>query len=126
MSASQPSIERAGTIFNPPHWRARTSGGWQRDNFGLTASYNYVGGTTDGRTTQVYKVGSFQSIDLSANLKFDEPGLLGGWSFLLSAQNLFNEMPSLIRTSGANSPPYDATNYSSVGRFVSLTISKAW
>jgi outer membrane receptor protein involved in Fe transport len=126
LSASQPSIERAGTIFNPPHWRARTSAGWQRGNIGLTASHNYIGGTTDGRTTQVYKVDSFQSVDLSANIKFDGPGLLGGWSFLLSAQNLFNEMPSLIRTSGANSPPYDATNYSSVGRFVSLTISKAW
>lgn len=126
LSASQPTIEKAGTIFNPPHWRARTSAGWQRKNVGLTASYNFIGGTTDARTTDIYEVGSFQSVDLSANIKLDGTGSFNGWSFLLSAQNLFNEMPSLIRTSGANSPPYDATNYSSVGRFLSLTISKAW
>ncbi|MEC3947743.1 TonB-dependent receptor [Sphingobium sp. HWE2-09] len=125
LSAGQPTIIRAGTIFNPPHWRARASAGWRRGSAGATLAYNYTGGTDDNRTTTVYKVSGFHSADATISWQPERSGFGGGWSFLLAAQNLLNEKPSRIASS-ATSPTYDATNYSAIGRLISLTVSKAW
>lgn len=124
LSAGQPTINRAGTIFNPPHWRGRASAAWRRGSVGATLAYNYTGGTDDNRTTTVYQVSGFRSVDATIRWQPDGTGFEGGWSFLLGAQNLLNEKPSRIASS-ATSPSYDATNYSAIGRLVSLTVSKA-
>jgi iron complex outermembrane receptor protein len=126
LSAGQPLVARAGFIFNPPHWRGRLSAAWERGALSANFAYNYLGGTTDARTSTVYKVDDFQSVDVTLGWRPNGEGLLSGWSFLLSAQNLLNEKPSLIRTSDNVTPTYDATNYSSVGRLVSLTVTKRW
>ncbi|MCC4234064.1 TonB-dependent receptor [Sphingobium soli] len=125
LSASQPTIVKAGRIFNPPHWRGRASAGWKRGPIGTNLAYNYIGGTDDTRTTTTYKVSGFHSIDVTISWEPEGSGLLGGWSFLLSGQNILNEKPSTIRATATN-PTYDATNYSSIGRLLSFTVSKAW
>ncbi|WIW89571.1 TonB-dependent receptor [Sphingobium sp. V4] len=124
LSADQPIQQSAGLIFNPPHWRARASAGWTRDIIELTAGANYIGGTQDSRTTPTVKVGDFVSFDATIRIRPKASGALNGFELLASASNIFDEKPSLIRTSGGNSPPYDATNYSSVGRVLSLTLIK--
>lgn len=124
LSAGQPIIIRAGTIFNPPHWRARASASWRRGGVGATLAYNYTGGTDDNRTTTVYKVSGFHSADATVSWQPHGSGLGSGWSFLLAAQNLLNEKPSRIASSATN-PTYDATNYSAIGRLISLTLSKS-
>ncbi len=125
LSAGQPAITLAGTIFNPPHWRGRASAGWRRGNLGAILAYNYIGGNNDNRTTTTYKVGSFHSADATLSWQPEGSGLWSNWSFLLSGQNILNKKPSSIRSS-ATAPTYDATNYPSVGRLVSFTASKAW
>lgn len=125
LSASQPTIVRAGTIFNPPHWRGRASAGWRRGAFGTTLAYNYIGGTEDRRTTMTFKVKGFHSADATLSWQPEGSGLWNGWSFLLSGQNILNEKPSAIRATATN-PTYDATNYSSIGRLISFTVSKPW
>ncbi|NML91204.1 TonB-dependent receptor [Sphingobium sp. TB-6] len=125
LSDGQPAIVRAGTIFNPPHWRGRASAGWRRGSIGATLAYNYIGGTDDNRSTMTYKVAGFHSADATVSWQPEGSGLWSGWSFLLSGQNILNEKPSTIRSSATN-PTYDATNYSSVGRLISFTVSKAW
>lgn len=42
----------------------------------------------------------------------------------VSALNLLNAKPAVIRNTSAYEPTYDSTNYSVVGRFLSLTLSK--
>jgi outer membrane receptor protein involved in Fe transport len=126
LSASQPTIERAGTIFSPPHWRGSASASWRRASVGATLAYNYVGGNDDNRTTTTYRIRSFSTVDATISWRPEGLGLWSGWSFLLSGQNILNEKPPLIRTSSAASPTYDATNYSAIGRLVSLTVSKNW
>jgi hypothetical protein len=44
----------------------------------------------------------------------------------LSVQNLFNATPATIATSVFYDTPYDSTNYSPVGRFVAVELSKRW
>ena len=53
-------------------------------------------------------------------------GLADGLEFSLSVQNLLNDKPSVIRTTVVYNAPYDSTNYSAIGRFINLTVSKRW
>jgi outer membrane receptor protein involved in Fe transport len=41
-------------------------------------------------------------------------------------QNLLNRAPPLYAAAVATWVPYDATNYSAIGRFVSVSVSKHW
>lgn len=127
LSPGQPVVERAGTIFDPPHWRGRGSISWERGKFTLTGVGTYIGGTTDDRFEPATRVGSFTSFDAIAQLATsDDGGPFAGIEVTLAVLNLFNARPDIIRTSSGAQPPYDATNYSILGRSVSLTISKAW
>jgi outer membrane receptor protein involved in Fe transport len=127
LSPGQPALQRAGTIFDPPHWRGRTSATWERGNVSLTGVVNHIGGTLDDRFAPFVKVGSFTSIDAIAHVRTaDANGPFAGIDVTLAILNLFNEKPALIRNASAAAPPYDATNYPVVGRVVSLTLSKAW
>ena len=127
LSAGQPTIQRAGTIFDPPHWRARGSATWERGNFSLSPSLSYIGGTRDDRYEPNVRVGSYTSVDAVAQVRTSEAaGMLSGIEATLSVLNIFNEMPARIRNSSAAAPPYDATNYPVIGRTVSLSLSKAW
>ncbi|SES20832.1 TonB-dependent receptor [Sphingobium sp. YR768] len=126
LSANQPVIQQAGTIFRPPHWRGRAGGSWQHGSTTLTLAYNYIGGTKDERTATTYKVDAFHTVDTTIAWKPRGKDMWSDWSFLLAGQNILNAHPSLIRTSSGAAPNYDATNYSAVGRTISLTVSKAW
>ena len=53
-------------------------------------------------------------------------GLFGGLDIIAAAQNVLNAKPDVIETDTSYYVPYDSTNYSAIGRFVSLTISKTW
>lgn len=127
LSAGQPTIQRAGTIFDPPHWRARGSATWERGNFTITPSVSYIGGTRDDRYEPYVRVRSYTSVDAVAQVRTSEAaGALSGIEVTLSVLNIFNEMPARIRTTSSAAPTYDATNYPVIGRSVSLGLSKAW
>ncbi|MGB3931522.1 MAG: TonB-dependent receptor [Sphingobium sp.] len=127
LSAGQPVIVKAGTIFDPPHWRGNGSLTWRHRRFGLTAVLNYIGGTVDDRFSPAVRVGSLKSLDLIARLSTGESaGLLSGFDATLALSNVFNEKPFPIRNTSAAAPTYDATNYPVVGRVISFTITKRW
>jgi len=44
----------------------------------------------------------------------------------LSAQNLFNKAPPLYTPPYSSYVPFDSTNYSAIGRYVSLSVAKHW
>lgn len=122
-----PTIQRSGVIFGPPHWRARAGGSWDRDNVQLTAFVNYVGGVRDNRQAFLGRIDSFTTVDLSARVRTTEAGgLLGNLELRLSALNLLNQKPDPIGTSDPAAIPFDSTNQSSIGRFVSLAVTKTW
>lgn len=127
LSAGQAVLERAGLIFTPPHWRARGGASWERDGVQLSASINYAGGTRDDRFTTPGRVGAFTTLDLSARVRTTtQAGPFRNLEVRLSALNLFNAEPDRIRTSSAAQIPFDSTNQSPLGRFVSLTVAKSW
>lgn len=127
LSALQPETELAGSLFFPPHLRGVAGFTWEKGPFKLTPVVNYIGGVKDRRATVTYDVGSMTTFDLTARLKIDsESPIFRGLDISLSAQNVFNDKPSLIATTSVSQSPYDSANYSPWGRYISFSISKSW
>src|SRR3546814_307691 len=86
---------------------------------------NYTSGVTSRLTTSTEETASFTTLD--AVVRYDTGdgnGFLSGLVFALSAQNLLDKSPPLYTVTSANHVPYDSTNYSAIGRYLSFSISK--
>jgi outer membrane receptor protein involved in Fe transport len=127
LAPGQPSLQLAGTIFRPPHWRGRAGAVWNNNRIGLSAFVNYVGPTIDNTYTDLKKIGSFVTLDVNASLRTAaNTGALRNVELRLSAMNVLNQKPHLIRVVFPEEAPYDSTNESPVGRFIGVSIRKVW
>ena len=127
LAAGQPIVQLAGTVFHPPHWRGRAGAVWSRREISLSAFVNYVGSTINNLFTPAETVGSFVTLDLNASMRTNATaGPLRNMEFRLSALNILNEKPRLIRTGSLGGAPYDSTNQSPVGRFLGVSVRKVW
>lgn len=125
LSSSQPTIPLAGRLFSPPHWRGQGNVSWSNGPLTLAATVDYTGGVDDSRTTPFVSINGMTVFGLTARYRTPRGrSALAGLEFSASLQNLFNSKPSPIDTSAPDATPYDSTNYSPVGRMVSLGISK--
>lgn len=116
-----PSIDLAGTIYYPPHFRVRGGIAFDRGALTINAIANYIGGVRDNRLATQVEVEGMTSFDLAIKRQF---GSDRGVELQINASNLFNAHPDRIRATGINLP-YDSANYSPIGRYVSISISKA-
>lgn len=117
----------AGTIFNPPHWRGRGTASWQAGALTLTGDLAYIGGVRDIRARQPVAIHGMGIVGLSLRWAArGAAGPLGGFDVTLSGQNLLNAKPDVITRTLPEDTPYDSTNYSGIGRFLSITVRKTW
>lgn len=117
----------AGTIFYPPHVRGRAGFLWDKGPISLSSFVNYIGGVQDNRQSPSVRVGSMTTLDVSGQYRFPhDVRFFADSEILLALQNLNNAKPDRIMTTASYYAPYDSTNYSAVGRFISLTFSKHW
>jgi len=122
---TQSPYDLAGTLFYPVRFNGRIGAVWNQGGFTASVFGNYRSGvknTADGRHGA-----SFTTFD--ATLRYDTgegSGLLANVAFEVAAQNLLNRAPPLYTVIARNEAPYDSTNYSAVGRFLSLSVSKHW
>jgi outer membrane receptor protein involved in Fe transport len=116
----------AGCVFYPPHVRARGGGTWSLGDTTLSGVVNYVGPVTDRRFNRVDRVRSLTTVDFAAGRHLELGRGLGALDLRLSVANLLNAKPDIIRTASIYEVPYDSTNYSSLGRVISLSITKSW
>lgn len=126
LTSTSATAKLAGTVYHPPHVRVRGGGTWSRGDTTLSGVVNYVGPVTDRRFNRVDHVRSLTTFDFSASRRFALGRELGALDLQFSVANLFNKKPDVIRTASAYEAPYDSTNYSSLGRVVSLSITKSW
>lgn len=119
------TIALAGTYYNPPHFRSRVGMAWDSPRASLAGFVNYIGGVSDTRYTPATPVSGMATLDLSGRLRL-AGGALDGDEIALSVQNITNASPDITRTRAAYDAPYDTTNYSPVGRLISLGIRKNW
>ena len=126
LTSTSPKSELAGSVFYPPHVRARGGGTWNSGGTNLSGLVNYVGSVTDRRFNRTDHVRSLTTFDFAASHHFALGRELGALDLQVSVVNLFNAKPDIIRTASIYEAPYDSTNYSSLGRVVSLSITKSW
>lgn len=125
--AGQPEQALAGTVFNPARLRGRIGAIWTWGRVSASGFVNYTGGVTNRLATTTEKGASFTTLDTTIDYEPGEhAGVLSGMTFALSVQNLLNRAPPLYTSAFANYIPYDATNYTAIGRFVSVSVSKHW
>jgi len=127
LTDAQPVVPLAGRLFSPPRIRARAVFGWSGGLLGLTGAVNRVGAVTDPRPASPLKIRGMTTVDLTARLRsMETSGITRGLDVVLTAQNLFNVKPAPISNPLQYDNPYDSTNYSPIGRFIALSISKSW
>lgn len=115
------TIDRVGTVYYVPEWRARGGLTWSDDAWSATAFLNYVDGSRDGRLpTSRPSVASWTTVDLQLARKFERVQLA------LSVQNLFDREPPFAESFSETGINYDAENTSALGRFVSLRLVADW
>lgn len=126
-SSAAPVAQLAGTNFNPPKFRARGS---------LTGRYgavtgavfvNYIGHLLDKNFVPPARGGDMTTIDLSFSWALpDRRGVLRGLELALNVQNLNDASPPYFAPFDDTVVNYDSTNYSPLGRFISVAIRKSW
>lgn len=127
LTSDLPQVELAGTIFNPPKLRARAAVNYRINGFKLSSSLNYTGALQDQRFAAEARIAPSATLDMGASYDViagegAEPAL----SFSITINNIFNDKPDLIRTTGPTDTPYDSTNFSPIGRFLAVGIRRSW
>jgi iron complex outermembrane recepter protein len=126
-SAGRPEYALAGTVFNPARLKGRVGSVWTSGGFSASGFVDYTGGVTNRLAASARKTASFTAVDTTINYSLGEyAGALSGLTLGLSVQNLLNRAPPLYTAAVAAYVPYDATNYSAIGRFVSVSVAKHW
>ncbi|MBN9464802.1 TonB-dependent receptor [Brevundimonas sp.] len=122
-SAAQSVFDLAGMMFYPAKLKGRAGVVWTEGGLTAATFVNYTDGVTVRATG--YETGSFTTFDATLRYRTSaESGPLSGVEVALSAQNLFDRAPPLYTPTSTGDVPYDSTNYSAIGRFISLSVSK--
>ncbi|MGJ4728092.1 TonB-dependent receptor domain-containing protein [Luteimonas sp. SDU101] len=118
----------AGTLHNPSKLTARAGTVWVRGGLSTSVFANYRQGVDNVAANE--KTASFTTVDTT--LRYaprGEGGVLRDWVLGVSVQNLFNRPPPLHDTTVLTPylvPPYDATNFSAIGRYFHVSVSRHW
>nr|WP_315456950.1 TonB-dependent receptor [uncultured Sphingorhabdus sp.] len=125
--AELPEVKLAGSIFSPPKFRAKAAINYQNGDLKLSSSLNFTGALTDARFATASKLSKSATFDIGASYDLisgsaSDPGL----SLSVTINNVLNDKPEVIRTTGPTDTPYDSTNFSPIGRFVAIGIRRQW
>ncbi|MCD9033793.1 TonB-dependent receptor [Luteimonas sp. Y-2-2-4F] len=112
-------------LFYPARIAGRLGAVWSAGGFTASLFGNYRSGVTD--TVNESRGASFTTFDTTLRYEIaGDRGILADMAFELSAQNLLDRDPPLYALTTLSDAPYDSTNYSAIGRFLSLSVSKRW
>ncbi|MCD9026701.1 TonB-dependent receptor [Luteimonas sp. BDR2-5] len=123
----QDAFDLSGTVFFPAELNGRLGVVWSRGGLSLSGFANYTSGVTSTITATPEKTASFTTFDTTLRYETspgDSP--LSGVALALSVDNLFNRAPPGLTQPNPRFAPYDSTNYSAIGRYVTVSISKNW
>ena len=126
---TQLATRLSGTIFNAPKLKARAGVNWQSGGWSVTGVANYLSGEVDTGVTPSVDVASWTTIDSTITYTFAQTrGVTRGLRLVLAASNLLDADPPRTTSSSLSYKAfnYDSANASALGRFLSLTVNKAF
>lgn len=122
-----PEVQLAGTVFNPPKFRLRATANYSSGGLRLTSALNFTGALKDQRFAVERRLQPSATVDLGASYDLIRgEGRDAGLSVSIKVDNVLNDKPEIIRTTGPTDTPYDSTNYSPIGRFFAIGIRRHW
>ncbi|MCC4595400.1 TonB-dependent receptor [Xanthomonas campestris pv. phormiicola] len=125
--AGQDAFDLSGKIYFPAKFNGRLGAVWSQAGLSLSAFANYTSGVTNNVTAVAENGASFTTFDTTARYEIQANNrALAGLAFELSVTNLFNRAPPTITQPNSRFAPFDSTNYSAIGRYVTMAISKTW
>jgi iron complex outermembrane recepter protein len=124
----------SNTIAEPPRLRLRGGVTWQYHALTADFTLNHTGAYQNTLFTPTEHIGSWttEDVTLEANIPEHANGLWHDFSLVLNIQNLADRRPPYLAIPagdiaiGRSAVPFDGTNASVVGRYVSLQIRKGW
>jgi len=119
-----PIQKLAGTLYYAPTNRVRFGIAHEDDEFSASAFVNYIDSETDTDVPLGTRIGSMATVDIAGRYRPQISGFGSGLELSLSVQNLLDAHPPHQVPLSDSDVPYDSNNYSAVGRFVSITVSK--
>jgi iron complex outermembrane recepter protein len=126
---TSPTVELSGRVFYVPKQKIRAGFNFESGRLSTTLTGNYVSPEQDTGVTPQRRIGSWTTADWVTTYR------LGGTEdtgkdvrLSLAITNLFDRKPplALSGTVGYSGIDYDSTNSSIMGRFASVSVSKAW
>lgn len=126
LTSTSGTQQLAGTLFNPPHFRARGTIAWSSRGLTAAATISRIGGVEDFRAIPAVEIEGMTTLDFNFQYRPSARGVFAGTEISLALLNLLNAQPSPIQTTFFTDTPYDSTNYSPVGRYVSVGVRKRW
>ena len=124
-----PDVTLSGTVFNPPDFKGRGGLTWRSGALTATGIVNYISSETDTGVIPNSRIGSWTTFDATVAYTFGNGAdVARAFKVALSATNLFDRNPPYAASPGLayTGLNFDSTNSSIIGRFVSLTLTKAW
>ncbi|MDG2535903.1 TonB-dependent receptor [Sphingomonas sp. HITSZ_GF] len=122
-SSTSPETAIAGSIFYPAKFRGRLGANWSSGGFSLASNVNHISGVIDTNVTPNVRRGSMTTADFVVDYR-QAQSPIGAFRLNLSVMNAFNAAPPYAAPIGNFRVAYDSTNYSSLGRTVSLALTK--
>ena len=126
---TSPVVELSGTVFYVPRQKVRAGHTFDKGPLTTTLTANYVSSERDTGVTPMRRVGSWTTADFVAAYRFNGTSGIGrDLRISLAIINLFDRKPpvALSGSVGYSGINYDSTNASIMGRFGTLSVSKAW
>ena len=127
LTSALPPVQLAGTVFNPPQLRMRATASYESGRLRVSPALNYTGALADRRFTTASRLAPTLTIDLAIRyVVIKGAGADPGLAVSLITTNVLNDKPDPIRTTGPTDTPYDSTNYSPIGRFIAVGVTRRW
>lgn len=129
-SEETPNVEFEDTLFFPANLKFRGQTGWRNGPYTATVFFNYTDDYVDNRGAEPVVVDAYTTIDFTMRYRFEDaaPKLLSGTDISVSVINAFDrDPPEVLSFNDTTSlTTFDAANAEPRGRFISLTLRKAW
>lgn len=127
LTAALPPVQLSGIVFNPPRYRARGTARYRTGPFSANVAINYIGALEDRRFAETQRIAPSGIVDVGMSYGvLQGNGRDPGLEISLTVQNLFDDEPNIIDQTGPTDTPFDATNYSPIGRFIAIGIRRHW
>jgi len=123
LSQASPEAATAGVVYFPAKFKSRLGAAWLRGGLTVASHVNHIGGVRNNLVAPFARTGSMTTVDLVTDYQL-EAGSLSGMGFNVAITNVLNKRPPFMQPLQTYQVNYDSTNYSAIGRAISVTLAK--